>query len=169
MCYINEISNKREGGGRVEKQQVAALYEAYAKDVYRLALSWLHSTHDAEDILQNIFLKLLDKDINMFPGGEKAWLLKCTANACKNHMRSFWQHNAQALDDNIVLPTTEDRYLWDAVGQLKPTYRAVIHLYYYEGYRQDEIAQILGISQTAVQTRMQRARERLKKELNENG
>jgi RNA polymerase sigma-70 factor (ECF subfamily) len=55
------------------------------------------------------------------------------------------------------------------VGKLKPNYRAVIHLYYYEGYRQDEIAKILGISRTAVQTRMQRAREILKKELNENG
>jgi RNA polymerase sigma-70 factor (ECF subfamily) len=153
----------------VEKQEIAVLYEAYAKDVYRLALSWLHSTHDAEDILQNVFLKLLDKDIAMFPGGEKAWLLKCTANACKNHLRSFWQRNTQALDDSIVLSTNEDRYLWDAVGQLKPTYRAVIHLYYYEGYQQDEIARILGISRTAVQTRMQRAREYLKKELDENG
>ena len=152
----------------MEKQQIATLYEAYAKDVYRLALSLLHSTHDAEDILQNVFLKLLDKDIAIFPGGEKAWLLKCTANACKNHLRSLRYRNTQTLDDNIVLPAKEDRSLWDAVGKLKPIYRAVIHLYYYEGYRQDEIAQILGISQTAVQTRMQRARENLKKELNEN-
>lgn len=153
----------------MKKQQIAELYEAYATDVYRLALSWLHNTHDAEDILQNLFLKLLDKDITIFPGGEKAWLLKCTANACKNHMRSFWQRNTQALDNNTVLPTNEDRSLWEAVGKLKPIYRAVVHLYYYEGCRQDEIAQILGISQTAVQTRMQRARESLKKELNENG
>ena len=153
----------------MEKQQIAELYEVYAKDVYRLALSWLHSTHDAEDILQNVFLKLLDKDITVFPGGEKAWFLKCTANACKNHLRSFWQRNTQALDDNIMLPSNEDRSLWEAVGKLKPIYRAVIHLYYYEGYRQDEIARILGTSQTAVQTRMQRARESLKKELNENG
>ncbi len=153
----------------MEKQQIAQLYETYSKDVYRLALSWLHSTSDAEDILQEVFLKLLDKDITMFPGGEKAWLLKCTANACKNHLRSFWQRNTQGLDDNLVLPTNEDRLCWAAVGKLKPTYRAVIHLYYYEGYRQDEIAQILGISRTAVQTRMQRAREILKKELTENG
>ncbi|MBQ7818013.1 MAG: RNA polymerase sigma factor [Oscillospiraceae bacterium] len=153
----------------MEKQQIATLYENYAKDVYRLALSWLRSTHDAQDILQSVFLKLLDKDITIFPGGEKAWLLTCTANACKNHLRSFWQRSTQALDDSIVLPTKEDKSLWEAVGKLKPTYRAVIHLYYYEGYRQDEIAKILGISRTAVQTRMQRAREILKKELNENG
>lgn len=153
----------------MEKQQIAQLYEMYAKDVYKLALSWLRSTSDAEDILQDIFLKLLDKNVAIISGGEKAWLLKCTANACKNHIRSFWQRNTQGLDDNIVLPTSEDRFCWEIVGKLKPTYRAVIHLYYYEGYRQDEIAQILGISQTAVQTRMQRAREILKKELTENG
>ena len=153
----------------MEKFQIVKLYETYANDVYRLALSWLHSTHDAEDILQSVFLKLLEKDITVFSGSEKAWLLKCTANACKNHLRSFWQRNTQALDDNIVLPTNEDRDLWDAVGKLKPTYRAVIHLYYYEGYQQDEISRILGISLTAVQTRMHRAREFLKKELSING
>lgn len=153
----------------MEKQQIAALYESYGEDVYRLALSWLHNTHDAEDVLQNVFLKLLDKDVTVFSGAQKAWLLKCTANACKNHLRSFWQRNTQALDDHITLPANEDRSLWEALGQLKPAYRAVIHLYYYEGYRQDEIAQILGISRTAVQTRMQRARESLKKELETNG
>ena len=153
----------------MEKQQVAALYDVFSKDVYRLALSWLRSTHDAEDILQSVFLKLLDKDIGLFPGSEKAWLLTCTANACKNHLRSFWQRNTQPLDDKMVLPTNEDRSLWEAVGKLKPAYRAVVHLYYYEGYNQAEIAGILGISLTAVQTRMQRAREQLKKELNEIG
>ena len=153
----------------MEKEQIAKLYEVYSKDVYRLALSYLHSTHDAEDILQSVFLKLLNKDITLFPGAEKAWLLTCTANACKNHLGSFWQRNTQALDDKIALPTNEDRSLWEAVGKLKPIYRAVIHLYYYEGYKQEEIALILGISRTAVQTRMQRAREYLKKELNEHG
>ena len=153
----------------LEKQQIARLYETYANDVYKLALSWLHSSGDAEDVLQNVFLKLLDKNVTLLPGSEKAWLLKCTANACKNHLRAFWQRNTQALDDNIVLPTNEDRSLWEVVGKLKPAYRAVIHLYYYEGYQQEEIARILGISRTAVQTRMQRARETLKKELNEYG
>ena len=152
----------------MEKQQIARLYEAYAKDVYRLALSWLRSTEDAEDILQNVYLKLLDKNITVQPGKEKAWLLKCTANSCKDHLRSFWHSKTQGLDDKLVLPTPEDRSVWEAVGKLKPIYRAVIHLYYYEGYRQDEIARILGISQTAVQTRMQRARDYLKKELKEN-
>lgn len=76
---------------------------------------------------------MLDKNITIFPGGEKAWLLTCTANACKNYLRSFWQRNTEPLGDKIALPTDEDRSLWEAVGKLKPNYRAVIHLYYYEG------------------------------------
>ena len=149
----------------MDKRQIASLYEAYADDVYRLALGWLHCKHDAEDILQNIFVNLLDKDIDLFPGSEKAWLLKCTANACKNHMNSFWKRNIQPIDDNLEFQTNEDRFIWDAVGKLKPIYRAVIHLYYYEGYATGEIASLLGISQSAVSTRLMRARQQLKQEL----
>ena len=46
----------------MDSEQIAMLYETYAQDVYRLALSWLHSTQDAEDIVHNVFLKLLEKD-----------------------------------------------------------------------------------------------------------
>ena len=65
----------------------------------------------------------------------------------------------------MVFLDARDRELWAVVGTLPPKYRAVIHLYYYEGYQQDEIARILGITRTAVQTRMQRARTMLEKEL----
>ena len=153
----------------MEKAQIAGLYEQYARDVYRLALSYLHSVQDAEDILQSVFLKLLQKGDGILPGKEKAWLLTCTANACKNHLKSFWKRNTQELDDRMVFQTPEDRGLWEAVGKLKPIYRAVIHLYYYEGYGQDEVAGILGISRSAVQTRMQRARKELEKELKNDG
>ena len=57
----------------MEKYQIGELYETYAEDVYRLALSWLHNTHDAEDILQSVFLKLLEKDVTVLSGHEKAW------------------------------------------------------------------------------------------------
>ena len=65
----------------------------------------------------------------------------------------------------MVFAEARDREVWAEVGKLSPKYRAVVHLYYYEGYSQKEIAQILGITQTAVQTRMQRARTMLEKEL----
>ena len=150
----------------MDKWEVGKLYDTYAQDVYRLALSYLRNTQDAEDICHSVFLTLVEKDITLFPGKEKAWLLKAAANACKNHLKSFWKLNREELDDRMVFTDDRDRELWEVVGTLPPKYRVVIHLYYYESYSQDEIARILGITRTAVQTRMQRARNLLKKELN---
>ena len=150
----------------MEKRDVERLYDTYAPDVYRLALSYLRNAPDAEDICHNVFLTLVEKDVMLLPGSEKAWLLKCTANACKNHFKAFWHKNREELSDNMVFTDSHDLELWAVVGQLPPKYRAVIHLYYYEGYQQDEIAKILSITRTAVQTRMQRARKILEKELN---
>ena len=149
----------------MDKWEVGKLYDTYAQDVYRLALSYLRNTQDAEDVCHGVFLTLVEKDIALFPGKEKAWLLKAAANACKNHLKSFWKLNREELDDRMVFADDGDRDLWAIVGTLPPKYRAVIHLYYYEGYPQDEIARILGITRTAVQTRMQRARTMLEKEL----
>ena len=147
------------------RQAISKLYNDYSRDVYRLALSYLHSKHDAEDICQSVFLKLLEKDVTLLPDREKAWLLTCTANACKNHLSSFWRKNIQALDDNLAFASPEEQDLWQQLLILSPKDRALIHLYYYEGYSQEEIGQILGITRTAVQTRMQRARQKLRKEL----
>ena len=149
----------------MEKQEVGRLYDTYAQDVYRLALSYLRSTQDAEDICHSVFLTLVEKDVTLFPGHEKAWLLKCAANACKNHLKSFWKQHTEELSDNMAFCDETDRELWAVVATLPPKYRAVVHLYYYEGYSQEEIGKILGITRTAVQTRMQRARNALEKEM----
>ena len=152
----------------MEKVEIAKLYDAYAQDVFRLALSYLYNSQDAEDICHSVFLTLVEKDITLFPGKEKTWLLTCTANACKNHLTSFWKKNVQELDDTLVFHSPEEQDLWQQLLNLSPKDRALIHLYYYEGYSQEEIAKILGITRTAVQTRMQRARQKLRKELEEN-
>ena len=149
----------------MEKAEVAKLYDAYAQDVFRLALSYLYHSQDAEDVCHSVFLTLVEKDVALFPGSEKAWLLKCTTNACKDLLKSFWKQNRDDLNENMVFLDARDRELWAVVGTLPPKYRAVVHLYYYEGYSQEEIAKILGITRTAVQTRMQRARQALEKEL----
>ena len=149
----------------MERAEVAKLYDIYAQDVFRLALSYLYNIQDAEDICHSVFLTLVEKDITLFPGKEKAWLLKSAANACKDQLKSFWKQNREELKENMVFTDNKDRELWAVVGQLPPKYRAVVHLYYYEGYSQDEIGKILSITRTAVQTRMQRARAILEKEL----
>ena len=149
----------------MEREKVAELFRQYGDDVFRLALSYLGNRTDAEDVCQSIFLKLVARNVTLLPGKEKAWLLTCTANACKNHLKSFWRCNVGELDESIPFRTQEDRGLYEMVMALPAKYRAVIHLYYFEGYEQGEIGEILRISRTAVQTRMSRARAMLKKEL----
>ncbi len=151
----------------MEQKEIVRLFEEYADDVYRLALSYLHNRQDAEDICQSVFLKLMGHKKPLDAGKEKAWLLTCAANACKDHLKSFWRKHVVALDEGIPFSGEEDKALWAAVNALPPKYRVVVHLYYYEGYQQGEIAEILKISKTAVQTRMSRARNKLKEVLRE--
>ena len=151
----------------MDQQEIARLYESYAQDVFRLALSYLYNRQDAEDVCQAVFLGLLNRSIHLLPGKEKAWLLTCTANACKNQLKSFWKRNVGELDESLSFYDETDKELWSAIAALAPKYRAVVHLYYYEGYSQEEIAEILNLSRTAVQTRMSRARSQLKKELSQ--
>ena len=151
----------------MEQQEVIRLFEKYADDVYRLALSYLQNRQDAEDACQSVFVKLIGYQKPLGSGKEKAWLLTCTANVCKDHLKSIWRKNTVQLDETIVLNSETDKGIWEAVKTLPPKYRAVVHLYYYEGYSQEEIARILKISRTAVQTRMSRARGQLKEALKE--
>lgn len=151
----------------MEQNEIIRLFDEFSDDVYRLALSYLHNRQDAEDVCQSAFLKLMDRKKPLDKGKEKAWLLTCAANACKDHLRSFWKKHVVALDDTITFSGETDKELWEAVNALPPKYRVVVHLYYYEGYQQDEIAEILKISRTAVQTRMSRARNQLKEVLRE--
>ena len=149
----------------MEHKEIVHLFETYAEDVFRLALSYLHNRPDAEDVCQSVFMKLIDHKKQLQAGKEKSWLLTCTANACKDHLKSFWRKNVVELDDSMVFPNDMDKDIWEAVCSLAPKYRVVVHLYYYEGYSQDEIAEILHIPRSTVQTRMSRAREQLKEVL----
>ena len=117
------------------------------------------------DICQSVFLRLAESNTRLLPDKEKSWLLTCTANQCRSQLRSFWRKNMDTLEESFPFQDASDRELWDAVMTLPPKYRAVVHLYYWEGYDQQEIGDILHISRTAVQTRMARARASLKKEL----
>ena len=152
----------------MDAEHLAELFRRYGDDVFRLAYSYLGHRADAEDVCQSVFLRLAEGKTTLLPGREKAWLLTCAANACKSHLRSFWCRNVGELDESLPFRDGSDREVWQAVMTLPPKYRAVIHLYYWEGYAQGEIGDILHISRTAVQTRMQRARAMLKKELSDN-
>lgn len=148
-----------------DTRTIASLFRQYGDDVFRLAYSYLGNRADAEDVCQTVFLKLAEKPVSLLPGKEKSWLLTCAANASKNLHRSFWRRNVTPLEEDVPFDQDRHREIHEAVMALPPNYRIVVHLYYFEGYDQGEIANILHLSRTAVQTRMQRARAMLRKEL----
>lgn len=140
----------------------------YIDTVYRLALSRTKSREHAEDITQDVFVKLL-KNKKPFESEEhlKAWLLRVTINLTKDLMTSSWIKLNDVLDENIKLPQEEKSDLYYAMFKLPKKYRTVIHLHYYEGYRIDEIAEITKSTSGTIKSQLHRGREMLKKLLEE--
>lgn len=131
--------------------------------LYRLAFGYVRNIADAEDICQNAFVKLMSyKGRFATPENCKAWLIRVTINLSKNLLKSKRSAQFDELDENLPALEPEEYKLLETVMSLPPKYRAVIHLYYYEGYSVKEIANIIGATTTAVTTRLSRARERLK-------
>lgn len=141
-------------------------FRRYRDDVYRLALSYTKSIQEAEDVCQTVFLKLLQQE-SVTPGKEKAWLMQVTANQCRNLLRSSWWRNTAPLEEASDSVQPKNLEIYQAVMALPPKYRVVIYLRYYEELTTAEMGKLLHISQTAVTTRLSRAREMLKQQLKE--
>ena len=146
---------------------------AWGGSVWRLALAQTGSKEDAEDVYQDVFLRLA-QSATEFSSQEhlKAWLLRVAVNRCHDVARLRSRRPAVPLDsmpfepsDAGPLSPDEVRALWEAVGELPESMRVVIHLYYQEGYSGKEIAGLLGLEPSTVRTRLQRARAQLKKSL----
>ena len=152
-------------------QQMAEIYDKYSEAVFRTAFAYCKNRSDAEDIMQEVFLRRFGSSSSSSSSeqAEKSWLLKVTANMCRDMFRSLrykFSLTAIPLDEaSLVYETPEESAVYHAVMELPPKYRLVIHLYYYEGYSVSEIAGIVSASETAVQTRLYRARKSLKKAL----
>lgn len=155
----------------MEDLQYQKIADNYLDIVYRATLSYCKNQHDAQDAVQNTFIKLLQSDIK-FKDEEhiRRWLIRVAVNECKNMWSSFWHKNVtyiEELNEEPKINEESHREIFDEVMRLPKKYSIVVHLYYYEGYSVAEIAEILGISQTNVQTRLMRARGKLKEKLKE--
>lgn len=151
-------------------EQFTCLARRYIDTVFRVAYNYIKSESDAEDVTQNVFLKLL-KENRQFESDDhvKNWLIRVTVNECKNLVRSRWWR-AESIDDYAQTLTFENpahSELFYAVMDLPKKYRMPIYLHYYEGYSTKEIAGILGIPKNTVCTNLKRGRELLKNALQE--
>ena len=146
-----------------------ALVKQYAPAVYRLAYARTGSRADAEDVMQEVFLRLVKAGPD-FDNEEhaKAWLLRVASNCANDLFRLPWRRREEPLDENLSAPERpEEGSVTQAVLSLPARYRIPIHLYYYEGYSVAEIARILGRSEGTVKSRLFRARDLLRNQLRE--
>ena len=142
-----------------EETGLRQVMERYGDMVYRLALAQTHSSHDADDVFQEVFLRYL-RAAPAFREEEhrKAWLLRVTVNCCKKLHGSFWRRHTVALSETLPAQNPEEGELLGLLEGLPQKYRAVLHLYYYEGYATEEIAAILGRSPGTVRSQLSRGR-----------
>ena len=146
------------------------LVDTYSDMILRISYSYLKQTYDAEDICQTVFLKYLsgsqcfDSDEH-----EKAWIIRTTINACKDHLKSAFFRRSAPLEeaDRIPAPRVPKTDILDALQQLPKNYRLSLYLYYYEEYSTKEIASIMGKKENAVSAYLSRGRRKLREYLSE--
>lgn len=141
----------------------------YGSAVYRLAYAMTRSRSDADDVFQEVFLRFHRAAPNFAnEAHRRAWLLRVTANCAKNLLASPWRRRTLPLEDVYAYTDPDASAVDEAMAQLPGKYRAVVHLFYYEGYQTEEIARLLGRSPSTVRAQLTRARQRLRELLKED-
>ena len=151
----------------MDHQNAQRLVDTYSDLILRISLIYLKQTCDAEDICQEVFLKLLSNDLVFDqPAHEKAWIIRTAINACKDHLRKAFLRKTVPLEyceDQPAQPHEKEPELIDLVMRLPENCRISILLYYYEGYSVKEIATLLEKRENTISAWLSRGRKRLKK------
>ena len=156
----------------MDKARFTAAVERYQNMVYRTALHALGSPQDADDAVQEVFLRLFRRG-DGFDGEEhlRRWLLRVTVNCCRDTLKSPWRKRRTSWEEIPEIPVfdrPEQAALYREVMALPEKYRTVLNLFYYEELGVREIGELLGVDTSTVTTRLARARRRLRERLGED-
>ncbi len=163
MCAVTAHYNN-------ELRHIEYAVEKYSQMLFRICYGILCNKHDAEDALQETFLRYMTK-APLFKDSEheKAWLIKVATNISKNMARFNSKHAVENLDElRHIGISDDDRDIFELIMRLPAKYKIVLDLYYIEGYKANEIADIINASPVAVRKRLQYGRKMLKLELERN-
>lgn len=150
-------------GAPNKNEYIEYMIEKYSDMIYRIAITRTNNKQDAEDIFQEVFLRISKKMPNFEnENHEKAWIIRVTINCSKNLLNSTWLKKTVPLDENIKFETSTSHEIYYEVAKLPVKYRTVIYLFYYEGLKIEEISKILNTNQSTIKTQLSRAREKLK-------
>lgn len=163
-------SSQDQATGPVSDEQIELLYQQYGTDVLRVSYFYLGNREQAEDVTQDVFLRLMEHRPVLYPGSEKSWLLKVALNRCRDHWRSSW-HKRVLLgskkleiipDDDKLDERLEKEALMQAVNALPQAEKEVFLLFYYQGLSTQETAAVLGTPEGTVSSRLSRGRQKLR-------
>lgn len=145
------------------------IYEKYATDVLRVSYFYLGDRQKAEDVCQDVFVRLITNAPVLQEGREKAWLLKVTLNRCRDLWRGAWVKRVilgSPAFELIPAPDEIDKLadqqeIMGAIHQLPASFREVILLHYYQGYGITEIAEMMDLPEGTISSRLSRGRKKL--------
>lgn len=152
------------------------IIDRYADMVYRLAVSQAMNRTDADDIFQEVFVRLVRhvKDLQDMEHA-KAWLIRVTINCTKKHFGQYWNKNVFPMEETEEVPKREEDFeqvekkidnpVMQAVSKLPPKYRGCVHLFYFEELSVKEIAEMTDQTESTVKSQLHRARKMLKEML----
>lgn len=170
VCALNKkggevVGIRSEYDGNLRHIEYAM--EKYSRMLMRVTYSILSDEHDAEDAIQETFIRYMTKaPLFRDSDHEKAWLIKVATNVSRNMLRLKNRQNLHSDEELASIGVAEENNMvFEFIMQLPPKYRLVLELYYIEGYKAKEISAIIGITQVAVRKRLQYARALLKNEM----
>ena len=145
------------------------IYEKYATDVLRVSYFYLGDRQKAEDVCQDVFVRLITNAPVLQEGREKAWLLKVALNRCRDLWRGAWVERGilgSPAFELIPAPDEIDKLadqqeIMGAIHQLPASFREVILLHYYQGYGITEIAEMMDLPEGTISSRLSRGRKKL--------
>ena len=151
-----------------QEQEFTKTYEMYVDDIYRLCFSFMKNHMDAEDAVQETFMKYYHSGKDFEDEGHlKAWLIVTASNHCKNLLKQWWRkgQNLEDYQETVGEGGQMVDEMMELVMKLPQKYKTAVYLYYYEGYDSREIARLLKKPDSTIRTYLQKARKLLKKEL----
>ena len=146
-------------------RSIEEIYLTYANMIYWVCFSYMKNTADTEDVVSDMFVKLIKSEVKFKnEEHEKAWLLRTAINLCKDNLKN-WRRKCVDIDEYENLQSKhslEENETLTAVMGLPTRYKDVLYLYYYESYLVSEIAQILKKPQSSIKVHLHKARKILK-------
>jgi len=172
------FSRRNTEAGNSEKALVAKLYDCYASWLFGICLRYTGNREDAQDVLQEGFIKIMNGIKHFKPTGNiKSWMRRIMVNTALNYIRD---HKKERIFTDLDLETEmipeEETFketeisndkLMDLIASLPAGYRTIFNLYVMEDYSHKEIAEMLGISENTSRTQLLKARNYLKKRISE--